>query len=207
MAKYQLIGAVQSTWFGRFLMVGPNSLTLARAALAPLVFVFAVAEWAWWSVAVYAVGLLTDFLDGTMARTFASGTPFGRAMDSAADKILVFAGLLALERLDSVPSWLLLTFVLREFLTFGLRAVHMPDGSELAKISDVWGRLRFVILHIGLVMMLLPSSVAPAWFGWTGKWIVITAVTVAWLAFVFYCKRDLEQIRASMKRNQGLGVS
>jgi len=196
------IGVVHSTWLGRALIAGPNLLTLARAGLAPLVFVAAVAGWAWWALSLYMLGLVTDFFDGIMARTFASGSPFGRAMDSTADKMLVSAGLLALVHVGRIPTWLLLAFVLREFATFGLRAVRPIDGSIIADINDALGRLRFFVLHVGMAMLLWPVPPGRERLWTIGLWTVVAAIAIAWTAFAFYLHRDRWKILASMRHSQ-----
>src|SRR5690348_9163101 len=120
-------------------MTAANALTLGRFMCAPIVF---VSGWhRSWAIclAVYAIGLISDALDGRLARATHSTTPFGRAMDSAADKTLVAAALLALTGAGRIPVWLVFLFTVREFAVFGLRAIRPRNGATVAEIADVVG--------------------------------------------------------------------
>lgn len=178
-------------------MTASNALTLVRAVISPLVYTFAVIHWAGFAIAIYAIGLLTDFLDGIIARTFQTQSPFGRAMDSTADKMLVFSGLLALK----VPAWLLLLFVMREFFTFGLRAIHPDDGRSVADINDTIGRARFFVLHVGILILLLPGAWIFPRLKSVGFVIVIVAIFIGWAASAFYIYRDWAIIRATFRKD------
>ena len=80
----------------------PNLLTYGRVAAVPLVvaFLFWPADaWARWSaLAIYAAAAITDFFDGYLARAWSQQSSLGRMLDPIADKLLVAAVLLALDR-------------------------------------------------------------------------------------------------------------
>lgn len=192
------IGTVYPTWFGRALIAGPNVLTITRMAISPPLWLCIIAGGWGWALGLYLLGLVTDFMDGTFARTFRSGSPFGRAMDSAADKMLVFAAMAALVSTSYLPMWVLVLFALREFAVFGLRSIDMSAGPRIARIDDRWGRARFIVLHIGVLMMLaypLPTSTSMLKVGMA---VVVVAQLVALVALVYYVKRDWRSILASM---------
>src|ERR1700678_541154 len=116
-------------------MTVANALTLGRFMCVPVVF---AAGWhrAWaLCLAAYAIGLLSDFLDGRLARATHTTTPFGRAMDSAADKAMVAAAMLALTSTGRLPVWLVFLFIAREFAVFGLRAIRPRNGATVAEIA------------------------------------------------------------------------
>ena len=72
----------------------PNILTSTRIALMPLVAAVAFAGARQWFVALLGVALVTDVLDGYFARRFHSDSEFGRKLDSVADYVTLFTGLL-----------------------------------------------------------------------------------------------------------------
>lgn len=71
----------------------PNLLTGARIALAPAVLTAAMAESRPWFIALLAASLLTDALDGLLARWLDAHSEFGRKLDSAADYLTLVTGL------------------------------------------------------------------------------------------------------------------
>jgi phosphatidylglycerophosphate synthase len=71
----------------------PNVLTGTRIALMPEVVLVAMAGWRGWFLALMGVALVTDVLDGYLARKLNAGSEFGRKLDSIADYLALFSGL------------------------------------------------------------------------------------------------------------------
>jgi cardiolipin synthase (CMP-forming) len=86
-------------------------------------------------------GLLTDALDGFLARRWQVQTPLGAALDPLADKVLIGLVTLALAAVGSLPWGLVLVVILRDFgLIAGalwLRAQGrlVPGASWLGKVN------------------------------------------------------------------------
>ena len=177
-----------------------NRLTLGRFLCAPVVF---VSGWNMlWVIclAAYVLGLATDAADGRLARMTNTTTAFGRAMDSAADKVLVAAAMLGLTAAGKLSAWLPFLFIVREFSIFGLRSIRMKNGMTVAEISDRLGRFRFLILHAGILALLLPSH--PAWATIGGIYLVALATFIAYLAFTYYVIRDWQALYSVMMKDK-----
>ena len=67
----------------------PNVLTIARLALAVVLFVCIAAEWWLAGLIVFAAAAVTDWLDGYVARLQGLTTALGRNLDPLVDKVLV----------------------------------------------------------------------------------------------------------------------
>ncbi len=77
----------------------PNTLTVLRIALIPvLVLVFYLpVPWAnLASTAVFGLAALTDWFDGYLARKLGQSSPFGAFLDPVADKLIVAVALVML---------------------------------------------------------------------------------------------------------------
>src|SRR4028119_2223192 len=70
---------------------------------------------------LYAAAILTDYLDGIMARRSGKVTAFGKLMDSIADKALIVSLFFALVAEGSMPAWMAALMTGREFAATGLR--------------------------------------------------------------------------------------
>jgi phosphatidylglycerophosphate synthase len=70
----------------------PNLLSGARIALVPAVLTTAVAGSRRWFVVLLAAGLLTDALDGFLARRLNANSELGRKLDSIADYLTLITG-------------------------------------------------------------------------------------------------------------------
>ena len=80
----------------------PNALTVVRILLVPVFLVLLLGDGGqnmttrWWALAVFLLAMLTDKIDGDLARKHNLVTDFGKIADPIADKLLVGAALFAL---------------------------------------------------------------------------------------------------------------
>src|SRR5881394_1365448 len=120
-----------------------NILTLSRIAAIPLVVACFWLDrgWSQWlSMGLFVAAGITDYFDGYFARRYHQISRLGRFLDPIADKLLVAAALLLLERgpLTGIHVLAALIILAREILVSGLREflaelrVGLPV-SQLAK--------------------------------------------------------------------------
>jgi CDP-diacylglycerol--glycerol-3-phosphate 3-phosphatidyltransferase len=192
-----------------------NIVTTIRIALIP-VFVFVIlAPWPGWfgatqlaywfgllqpwiAAAVFAILALTDSVDGYLARSRQEVTTLGKFLDPLADKILVTAALLALIELGSLPAWVAIVIIAREFLVSGLRMVASAQGeviaaSPLGKLKT-WFQIIAVILFIikgsALVSGLPPTPHAVIYYGsWAVMLLAILLTLLSMLDYFFKSAR------------------
>lgn len=115
----------------------PNQLTVARLGLTVLMVGAAYSGLSWGltgAMGLFGVASLTDFLDGHIARRRGLVTSFGKLMDPLADKVLMAAAFVVLLDLDrtTMPAWLVIAVLVREFLVTGLRLLASAQGAVLA---------------------------------------------------------------------------
>lgn len=106
----------------------PNILTIGRLIATPfVVLVYGMVDRPtadWIALTIFAVGALTDFIDGYLARKLNQFSEFGKMLDPIADKAMVACALFALAFSYGpylsflIPASLIL---LRETLIAGLR--------------------------------------------------------------------------------------
>ena len=74
----------------------PNFLTLLRILTIPVFLEFLSYHFYWEALVVFAIGGLTDFLDGFVARWMKQQTALGAYLDPVADKLLVITSFIML---------------------------------------------------------------------------------------------------------------
>jgi CDP-diacylglycerol--glycerol-3-phosphate 3-phosphatidyltransferase len=110
-------------------MTFADQLTVARAVSVPIVillFAWDFPNHAYWATGVFSVAMLTDQVDGWLARRSGKSTDLGKILDPVADKILVMAALIVL--VPVAPGWMVAVIVAREFLVSGLRLAALERG-------------------------------------------------------------------------------
>ena len=169
-------------------MTLPNQLTVVRLALT-IVFVLARESCMAWgaTIAVIAFGLavLSDYLDGVLARRLQCETDFGRLMDPLADKVLIAAALVCLAWSHDIPAWAAIILISRDFLITGLRQLALSHGTVLA--ADPAGKTKTASQMVMIGFFLLRDaageamhiSVWPAWVVAVGQVLIAASVILS----------------------------
>ena len=155
----------------------PNTLSLIRVFLAPLVLLFLslridipvtheLPDLSWGDVlaaVVFIIASLTDAFDGYIARKYKLVTTLGKFIDPLADKVLVIAAMLALIELGRLPAWIVMVIITREFIVTGLRLVAAAEGVVIA--ASKGGKLKTCCQIAALIMLILniPGGMAVMW--------------------------------------------
>lgn len=131
----------------------PNKLTMLRIILIP-VFIAVLMLGHWYTAAViFILASATDALDGHIARKNNMITNFGKIMDPLADKLLVTSALVCLVELGTIPAWMVIVILAREFIITGLRAVAAGEGVIIAAGKS--GKLKTILQMTALSLILL----------------------------------------------------
>ncbi|MDL2300628.1 CDP-alcohol phosphatidyltransferase family protein [Clostridiaceae bacterium OttesenSCG-928-D20] len=136
----------------------PNILSIFRICLVPVFIIsyFSGIPYATQLAAlVYAVALITDFLDGYIARRFNLITNLGRVLDPLGDKMITMAVLACLTIDGKIPSIILIIFTFKELL-MGLGGlllhkavkVDIPSANLLGKSATVLFFLVCILLML-----------------------------------------------------------
>jgi len=141
----------------------PNTLTVARIFLVPLLVVVLLTKLdTWWpfgfskevlGALIFAVASLTDWADGYLARRRKQVTDFGQWMDPLADKLLVTAALISLVQLGLAPAWMVAVILGREFAITVLRSVAYARGLQLP--ASPLGKIKLVAQVVAILVLIL----------------------------------------------------
>ena len=136
---------------------------------------------------VYVLAILTDYLDGILARRSGKVTAFGKLMDSVADKALISSMFFALVAEGSMPAWMAAIMVVREFAVTGLRMVALETGEVIA--ANRWGKAKMNSQSLAILILLLG-------YAQLGYWVMLVATILTLLSGWSYLK-DTPRILAA----------
>lgn len=136
----------------------PNKLTIARVIMIPFFVAFLMYDIAgdagkWIALAIFIVASLTDTLDGYLARKYHLVTNFGKFMDPLADKLLVCSALICFTALGSLPAWITIIIISREFIISGFRLIAADNGIVIA--ASYWGKFKTVSQMVMIILMIM----------------------------------------------------
>ena len=170
----------------------PNSLTMLRIFLAPVLVVVLLTEFPdkeFWGLGIFLFAALTDLLDGIIARRTNRITVVGALLDPIADKLLMSAAFISLVELQQAPAWMVTLIVGREFAVTALRLIALERGIA---ISANWLGKAKTTSQIVTVSILIFSINSTRWeiIGMVALWITVS-LTVASMVVYFWQNRGV----------------
>lgn len=184
----------------------PNQITLARLVLACVFFAilsFAPASHlesarSWLTAAfwVFLVAVVTDAVDGHIARRLKQVSTFGRIVDPVVDKVLVCGAFAFLagarfhapdgSSLSGVAPWIVVLIVGRELLISAFRAQSEAAGRDF---SAVWsGKIKMIIQSVTVCVIIGRLAFFPAngvWAQIANGLVWLTVVVTIWSLYTY----------------------
>ncbi len=150
----------------------PNKITCARLVLSVIVLVIMCMPWGSMGVefpiynvfgvenvdlkyiicgVLFAIGSITDFLDGYIARKNNIVTDFGKVMDAIADKVLVNGVLIILAYNKFLPLIVPVIIITRDI---AVDSIKMVSGSKGKVVAASWpGKIKTICMMIGVTLV------------------------------------------------------
>ncbi len=151
----------------KFLTV-PNILSIARILLLiPLFHYLKLGpkeNGNFWAIVVMAIALVSDMIDGLIARWFHVETDWGRVLDPLADKIWLgaLAVFLALpSRENPLPAWFLGLILVRD-VTIVLGSLYVFRKRGIVVTSNYLGKAAMFVIALTLICFTLNLKIG--WF-------------------------------------------
>src|SRR6266576_2276023 len=141
----------------------PNSLTVTRICLVPLLVVVLLTKFEGRQIlgvptefvgaAIFGLASLTDWADGYLARRRKQITPFGQFIDPLADKLLTLAAFVSLVQMDLAPAWMVAVILGRDFAVTALRSLSYARG--IAVPASPLGKIKMVAQVVAILALIL----------------------------------------------------
>ena len=135
----------------------PNRLTMFRIFCVPFFLFFLLVSDiplnVLWAGIIFAAAMITDLLDGKIARKYNLVTAFGKFWDPLADKLITLTALIGIAALSDnalLPTVVACVVLWRELIVTGLRLIA-AGGSGKVIGANIWGKLKttFQCIYIG----------------------------------------------------------
>jgi CDP-diacylglycerol--glycerol-3-phosphate 3-phosphatidyltransferase len=171
----------------------PNSLTVARIFLVPLLVVVLLTEFEREQIfgfpkelvaaAIFGIASITDWLDGYLARRRRQVTALGQILDPIADKLLTSAAFISLVQLGLAPAWMVAIIIGREFAITALRSRAHSKGFSMP--ASRLGKVKMASQVTAILLLILGWHPA-SWLATLGHvtlWVVMAAALVSALDY------------------------
>lgn len=183
-----------------------NKISMARILLIPLfvsALFYCTAErpyMRWVVFAIFLSAMLTDFIDGLVARLKKERTRIGTVLDPLADKLLLLNAFIWLYHLRAalpfaykIPLWVMLIVVSRDVLILlGIALCYFLEA-EVPITPTLWGKLTTLFQMTSIMSVILDARLTP-WL-----WKIAGALTL--ISGVDYIRRGIGVLSAADSRN------
>jgi cardiolipin synthase (CMP-forming) len=144
----------------------PNTLTLIRILTIPFFIEFLIYQRYLAALVIFAIGGITDFLDGLAARRMNQQTALGAYLDPVADKLLVITSFTMLGVIGGLPVWLAVLVVVRDVLIlvgFVIIYVLVEERIQMkpTRVGKWSTTLQLLTLAVALTLLYDPRLLSP----------------------------------------------
>lgn len=171
-----------------------NMLTVLRMVLVP-VFLLALFAgdghqpgWRVTAFLIFVVAVVTDRLDGALARNLGMVTEFGKLADPIADKALIGAALIGLSMLGDLPWWVTVLILVREVGITVLRLAVLYRGVIPASRG---GKLKALVQAVAIGLFVLPLSGGWLTLAWGVMVVALVLTVLTGIDYVVSAVRDV----------------
>jgi len=182
----------------------PNTLTLSRIFLAPLLVVLLltgrVTTRETWAFIVLVTASATDYLDGYLARKRFQVTTLGKLLDPIADKLLISAAFISLVEMKIAPAWMVVIIVGREFAVTGLRSIASQGGFAIA--ASRLGKYKMASQVACASFLILGGHYPGTLLYKAGRLFLWIVVVLAIVSMVQYFRRFWSQVDEGIKNRK-----
>ncbi|MBH0055294.1 MULTISPECIES: CDP-diacylglycerol--glycerol-3-phosphate 3-phosphatidyltransferase [unclassified Salinibacterium] len=178
-----------------------NIITVVRIFLAPLfiwMLLFDDGEMGlirYLAAALFIFAIVTDTVDGHLARGRNLITNVGIILDPIADKILTGGALVALSILGELPWWITILILVREF---GITIYRFAVLSKVVVPASRGGKLKTVLQAVAISLFLVPLfTVLGPWVLWVNWFVMAIAFILTMYTGIEYLWRAWRHTRKS----------
>ncbi len=177
----------------------PNSLTLFRILVIPImIYLFLSGDTAnrMFASLIFLIAIITDYLDGVVARSMNQQTKFGEFLDPVADKLLVIIILLLLLTENNETEFILpsIIIVIREFLVVTIRQRLAELGNKnILKVAYI-SKIKTAVQMISLLFLLYKDPILNIDTYYVGVLFLQLASILTLISFIYYVKKTWNDI-------------
>lgn len=183
----------------------PNALTVIRILGVPLFGYFMLVdggesvEMRLWATAIFSLLMITDRVDGAIARKYQLITDFGKIADPIADKALTGMAFIGLSIIGGIWWWVTILILVREWgitlMRFGMMKYQVMPASQ-------GGRIKTVTQTAAIIGYLLPLELWNGWWATGLQWIahiLLAAALLVTLITGLWYVRDAVNLRKDQR--------
>ena len=159
-----------------------NTISMLRAAAAiPIIYTLNYPEMRAVTDGIIKIAILSDALDGYLARRAHEVTHVGMWLDPIADFIIITSVVLYLVILEIFPLWFFIFYIVRHFL-IAVPALYFVNTGQYILHSNWWGKWSTGITALTVFLHIFEFGT----IGWLKTFSLYTALALAVVSWFLY---------------------
>ena len=166
-----------------------NIISLGRALLAvPIVYTMRDPDLGTITFILIVLAVLSDTLDGWVARKAHEVTHFGKWIDPIADFACILTVVSYLTLVGRFPGWFFI-FYLARYVFIAISAIYFLNHNHFILSANWWGKWAAGITALALMVHIWPWEAFP-WMQEVTIYIATFLLSVSWIVYIktFYLK-------------------
>lgn len=143
---------------------------------------------------LFSVAAITDLLDGYLARKTGQVTKLGIMLDPIADKLLVISALVIFVDMETIPAWIAIVIIVREFIVTGLRFGALSKNMVIP--AEKGGKIKTACQIASIIILFLDRTLISIDLYALG-------LTLLWIAMVMGIISGVQYFVLFWKNNDG----
>ena len=178
-----------------------NIITVVRILMAP-VFIWLLLDdngdlgyLRYIAAGLFVLAIVTDTVDGILARRQNLVTDFGKILDPIADKVLIGGALVALSVLGELWWWVTIVILIREF---GITIFRFAVIRTRVIPAVASGKLKTVMQAVAISLLLFPFwTLVGEWEHWLGGVVMAVALVLTVVSGIDFVVKYRQQNRVA----------
>jgi len=167
----------------------PNKLTIARIIAVPIFVISTIAKNNELAISVFIFCIITDFLDGFIARKRGERTPLGAFLDPIADKFLLISAFITFAALKEIPVWIPVVVITKNIIIFvGWWLRFQLTGNNIVS-PTLFGKMTTVI-EMTVILSILTGISGKILFILT--YLMLLSIIVSTFNYIFWGIKEIE---------------
>lgn len=162
-----------------------NVVSVIRLMAIPVFLILVIRDQLVAAFVLLVAAVLTDFVDGMIARRMNEITKLGQFLDPFADRLFIAATVIALAIQGVVPWWFVIAVMLRDAL-LGVGGIVMSRYGHATLPVKWWGKVATFGLLFVLPLFLLSVMITEFGSATVGAVLMMVAWPIAAVAVVLY---------------------
>lgn len=190
----------RSRWRSRsiirqFLSV-PNQLTVFRLLMLPFILIAMIYRWHDIALGLFLLAVITDVIDGIIARRLNQQTLLGAYLDPIADKLLLSSAFIVQALIGAIPWWLTILVLSRDLIILSTVLVVMLATETRDFPPSAFGKANTVVQAATIATVVLYNASQAVWTGQLLSVLIWVAAATTLASSAHYMTETMQRLNA-----------